>query len=290
MSTKRDYYEILGVSKDASDKELKTAYRKMALKFHPDQNKEKDAEEKFKEVNEAYEILSDKQKKQAYDQFGHAAFDPSAAGGGFGGFRQAGGRQSGPFSYSYSTSGSPFGNTDFGDPFDIFEQFFGGASPFGQAGGGRKPKPHYALKIDFMEAVKGTEKRFIHQGSERTVKIPAGANDGTRIQYDDFIVSINVTPHQTFKRDQYDIFVDHEIPFTLAALGGTISVPTIDEEVKLKVRPGTQPSTMIRLQGKGVPHIRGKGAGDQYVRLIVTIPKNLSREQKKILQKFEKSR
>lgn len=281
MATKRDYYEILGVSKDVSDADLKKAYRKMALKFHPDQNKEADAEEKFKEVNEAYEVLSDKQKRQTYDQFGHAAFDPSSAStGGFGGFRQAGG----PFTYSYSTSGSPFGNADFGDPFDIFEQFFGGASPFGRA---RPAKPHYSLKITFMEAVQGAEKSFIHQGKERTVKIPAGANDGTRIQYDDFVISIDVAPHDTFKRDQYDIFVDHEISFTLAALGGNITVPTIHEDIKLKIRPGTQPTTMIRLQGKGVPHIRGRGVGDQYVRLIVTIPKNLSREQKKILKKFQ---
>jgi molecular chaperone DnaJ len=286
MTTQRDYYEILGVQKGATPAELKQAYRKKALEYHPDRNKDAGAEEKFKEVNEAYEVLSDEKKRQAYDQFGHAAFDPRA--GGFGGFGQAGqtGR-AGPFTYTYtSTGGSPFNvDFDFSDPFDIFEQFFGGASPFGRA---QPRKTHYSLKVTFMEAVRGTEKTIIHQGTEHTVKIPAGANDGTRIQFADFVVSLNVGGHETFKRDGYDIFVDHEIPFTLAALGGTIEVPTVEGQVKLKVRAGTQPNTMIRLRSKGVPHIRGSGRGDQYVRLVVKVPQNLSRKQRKVLQELER--
>lgn len=287
MSTKRDYYEILGVDKGASQQDLKKAYRKMALKYHPDKNKSEDAEEKFKEVNEAYEILSNEEKRKAYDQFGHAAFDPRS--GGFGGFGQAGatGGRRGPFTYTYSTSGQPFDvNFDFSDPFDIFEQFFGGGSPFG---GARRAKPHYSLKIDFMDAIKGTERTIIHQGKEYKVKIPAGANDGTRIQFNDFVVSLNVGTHETFKRDGYDIFVDVEIPFTTAAMGGNIEVPTIEDEVTMKVRAGTQPNTMIRLKEKGVKHLRGNQRGDQYVRLKVSVPEKLSREQKSLLKEFEKT-
>lgn len=291
MVTQRDYYEILGVEKSASAPELKAAYRKKALEYHPDRNKATDAEERFKEINEAYEILSNPEKKQAYDQFGHAAFDPRS--GGMGGYGTAGrSGQAGPFTYTYYSSGggNPFGNMggmgfDFSDPFEIFEQFFGGTSPFGQR---RQQKPHYSLKIDFMEAMKGTEKTIIHQGESHTVKIPAGASDGTRIRYNEFDVSINVLPHPHFKRDGNDIFVDLEIPFTMAALGGEVRVPTIDSEVKLKIRAGTQPNTMIRLRGRGVPHLRGYNRGDQYIRLVVTIPKNLSREQKRQLQEFER--
>lgn len=282
MPTKRDYYEILGVAKTASATELKSAYRKKALEFHPDRNKAADAEEKFKEVNEAYEVLSDPKKKQLYDQFGHAAFDPRS---GFGGYGQAG--QQGPFTYTYRSSGNPFGgagfDVDFGDPFEIFEAFFGGASPFGRAA----RKPHYTLRIEFMEAVKGTERTIVHQGKEHTIKVPAGASEGTRIQFNDFDVSVDVKPHEVFKRDGYDIFVEQEIPFTMASLGGMVEVATVDKPVKLKVRAGTQPNTMIRLRGKGVPHLRGGGSGDQYVRLVVKIPEKLNREQKRLLEAFE---
>ncbi len=278
MPTKRDYYEILGVTKGASAADIKTAYRKMALQYHPDKYKAPDAEEKFKEINEAYQVLSDDKKKQAYDQFGHAAFDPAS---GMGSNPFTGGFQQGPFTWSYSSSqGNPFENFDFGDPFDIFESFFGG----GMARQARRPR--YSLTVDFMDAVKGTEKRVAIEGKERTIRVPAGANDGTRLRFDEFDITIEVRSHSKFKRDGYDLYIDEEIDFTTAALGGTVEVPTVDSTLKLKVRPGTQSHTLVRLRGEGVPHLQSKAKGDLYVRLIVKVPEKLSKDQKRALEEF----
>src|SRR3989344_5647155 len=161
MATTRDYYEVLGVAKTASDAELKAAYRKQALQWHPDRNKTAEATEKFKEINKAYEVLSDSQKRQAYDQFGSAAFEqggPAGPGGPFGGFGGQAGQQ-GPFTYSYRTYGdgqNPFEGMDMGgfsDPFEIFEQFFGGGFSTGRT---RTRRQVYSLAISFMEAAKGT--------------------------------------------------------------------------------------------------------------------------------------
>lgn len=284
MSTKRDYYEILGVEKKATDKEIKSAYRKMALKWHPDKNadKKEEAEKKFKEINEAYQVLSDTKKRQAYDQFGHAAFDPASGMGGMGGNPFAGGFNQGPFTYTYSTSGgeNPFGNADFGDPFEIFEQFFGGG--FARA----QRRPRYSLKIEFMEAVNGVEKEVEIEGKKHTIKVPAGANDGTRIRFSDFDVTIDVGTHKRFKRDGYDVFVDHPIPFTLAALGGVTEVETLHDKLKLKVRPGTASHTLVRLRGEGIKYLRGSGKGDLYVRLVIEVPEKVNRQQRKLLEKL----
>lgn len=282
MTTKRDFYEVLGVSKNASQAELKKAYRQLALKYHPDRNKASDAADKFKEISEAYEVLSNPEKKKTYDQFGHAAFDPSQGFGGFGGGART--YRQGPFTYTYSTSGGP-GGFDFGgfsDPFEIFESFFGGGSPFRQA-----RIPRYGISIDFMEAVKGTTRTLVHQGKEYTIKIPAGADEGTRIRFNEFYVTIEVKPHHTFKRDGADIFIDQPISFSQAALGAVIQVPTVDGDLKLKVLPATQPGTLVRLRGKGMPHLRSSGRGDQYVRFLIKIPDRLSRRQKDLLKEFD---
>lgn len=281
MPNKRDYYDILGVTKSASATELKKAYRKKALQFHPDQNKAADAEAKFKEINEAYEILSNPQKKQAYDQFGHAAFDPSA-GNPFTGnpFGAAGGRT------TYYTSGSPGDFGDFGDPFDIFASFFGGSTNPFQRG---PQKPHYSLRITFMEAAKGGEKTIVHQGKKHTVKIPAGASDGTRIRYADFDVSFDVQADKVFKRENYDLFLDREISFVEATLGTDIEVPTLDGPLKIRVRPGTQPNTMLRLAGKGIQHLQSSRHGDLYIRLLVKIPEKLTGKQKNLLKELAKT-
>lgn len=287
----KDYYQILGVTKSASADEIKKAYRKLALQFHPDKNKTKEADLKFKEVTKAYEVLSDSQKKQTYDQFGAAAFEQGGpggqgAGGPFGGgFGQQGG-QYGPFTYSYtSNDGSPdFGG--FSDPFDIFEQFFGGASPFGR----RQQREVYSLKIDFMEAVRGTQKKVDLGGKIQTIKIPAGVDDGSRIRFGDADVIINVVPDKRFKREGYDVVTEEELSFAEVALGTEINVETVEGKVKLKIPQGTQPGTVIRLGGKGITHVRGSGKGSHYVRIKVIIPKNLTGKQKEILEEFEVER
>lgn len=294
MAAKSDYYDILGVSKDASAAEIKKAYRKQAVEWHPDKHKDdkEAAEKRFKEINEAYQILSDSQKRSAYDQFGHNAFSPGGAGaGGFGGQNPFAGGASqgrwGPFTYTYTSSGNnqnPFGGYDFGDPFDIFEQFFGGQSPFGR----RQAMPRYSITLDFMEAVKGVEKEVEVEGKKRKIKIPAGVGEGSSIRFEDFILSFNVSPHEIFERDGADIFVRETIPFSTAVLGGEIEVPTIDKPIKLKVRKGTVSGTMMRLQGKGAPKLRGRGSGDQYVKLVVDVPKKLTREQKKQIENLQK--
>jgi DnaJ-class molecular chaperone len=284
MATKRDFYEVLGVKKGATSDEIKSAYRKMALKWHPDRNQDKkaEAEEKFKEINEAYQVLSDHQKKQMYDQFGHAAFDAAS---GMGGNPFGGGFQQGPFSYSYRSYGGDGGaqNFDFEDPFQIFEQFFGGGFGGFQQGPRR---PRYSLNISFLESVKGVTKDVTIDGKKHSIKVPAGASEGTRMRFKDFDVSINVTPDTKFKRQDQDLFVDHAISFSLAALGGTTEVETIDQKLKLKIRAGTASHTLVRLRGEGVPHLQGSGKGDLYVRLVVEVPEKLTNPQKKALEQL----
>ena len=137
-----------------------------------------------------------------------------------------------------------------------------------------------------MDAVNGIEKKIVHQGKQFTIKVPAGADDGTRIRFSEFDVSINVKTHKDFKRNNYDIYLDKEIPFTTAILGGNITVPTLDKDLKLKIRPGTQPNTSIRLSGKGIKQLRSSRRGDFYIRLIIIFPKKLTRQQKQALQHF----
>ncbi len=283
MSTTRDLYDILGLQKTASAAEIKSAYRKLALKWHPDRNKEKDATEKFKEINEAYEILSSPEKKSKYDQFGHAAF------GGGTGYNPNGGASGNPFSSYYSTGGNINfedlfgGQGGFSDPFDIFSSFFGG-----NAGGGRRPaKPHYTLKLEFMDAVNGIEKTIVHEGKQYTVKVPAGIEEGNRIRYNEFDVSFQIKTSPIFKRQGYDVIVNHEIPFTLAILGGEIEVPTLEGNTKLRIRPGTQPESVLRLTGKGIKHLQTNRHGDLYIRFVIKIPSKISSKQKDLLQKFE---
>jgi len=284
---KRDFYEVLGVNKSASKADIKAAYRKQALTWHPDRNKAADAEEKFKEINEAYEVLSNDQKKSAYDQFGHAAFDPSS--GGFGGRTYT--DQSGPFTYTWSGGGNPFGgNTDFdfggfSNPFDIFEQFFGGNINFGQSR--RQQLTTYKIELSFLESVKGVEKEVKIGGKNKKIKIPSGVADGQRIRFQDFILYIDVKPDKLFQRDGNDVYVIQNISIKQAILGDDIQVPTLDGDLKIRIKPGTQSHTLVRLQGKGSPDVNGFGRGDFYIRLLVDIPQKLSSKQKQILNQLD---
>ena len=355
---KRDYYEVLGVAKGASDDELKKAYRKLAKKYHPDVNPgDKEAEAKFKEVNEAYSILSDADKRARYDQFGHAGVDPNyGGGGGFG----------------------DFGDVDLGD---IFGSFFGGGfGGFGGFGGGgaRRNGPQQgeslraSVTISFEEAAFGCEKeinltrteqcdechgsgcaagttaetcpecrgsgsvrvqqrmggmsfastapcskchgtgKIIHQpckscngaGSVKRQKrilvtIPAGIDDGQAVSLrgqgnagknggpaGDLIVGVRIKPHPHFQREGTTVLYEHPISFFQAAMGAELEIPTIDGKVKYTLPAGTQTGTTFRLRGKGIPELRGRGRGDQYVTGNVKIPTSLSSEQKRTLREF----
>lgn len=284
---KKDFYEVLGVPKTASKDEIKSAYRKSALKFHPDRNKEPDAEEKFKEINEAYEVLSNPEKKSAYDQFGHAAFDPNA--GGFGGHTYSS-QNGGNFTYTSSAGGNPFGGSGFdfegfNNPFDIFEQFFGGSFS-GQQNRGRQLET-YKISISFLEAANGCQKEVIINGHKKTIKIPSGVDDGQKIRFSDFVLYIDVQPDKVFKRDGNDVFVNINISLTQAILGDTIEVSTLTEPLKVKVKPGTQPNTLIRLKGQGIKDVNGYGRGDFYIRLFVIVPTKLNSRQKDLLKQLD---
>lgn len=363
MADKRDYYEVLGVDKSASADEIKKAYRKIAKENHPDLHPgDKQCEERFKEANEAYEVLSDDDKRKKYDQFGHAAFDPSygagAGAGGFGGF------------------------SGFGDLGDIFGDIFGGG--FGGFGGGQRSNPNAPRKgdnirasvnISFEEAAFGCEKevtvarveqcpdcngtgcapgttpeicpdckgsgyvtqaqrtpfgmvqsqapcgkcrgtgKIIHQpcktckgmGKIRRqhkvkVTIPAGIDDGQAISQrgkgnagtnggpaGDLLVSVIVRPHSKFERDGNSVLLEQPITYAQAALGAEIEVPTLDGNVKMTVPEGTQPGTVFRLKGKGIPYLRGSGRGDQFVTVTLAVPKNLTGSQKELLKQFAAS-
>lgn len=295
MTTKRDYYEILGVPKSASDAEIKSAYRKLARQHHPDVDKTEGAAEKFKEVSEAYQVLSDTEKKKAYDQFGHAPFQPgggfgAGAGGPFGGFR----------TYSYSTDGggSPNIEFDFGgfsDPFDLFEQIFGGgfAEAFSQ---GFRRRQVYQMDLTFEEAVHGTTKDVRiervegNQGEKRVpqelrIKVPPGIDNGTRMRFSDVDIVFRVGRHSEFHREGADIFSEITLTIPQLVLGDTVDVKSIEGPVKLKVPPGTESGALIRIKGYGVKPLKGN-KGDHYVRIKLEVPKKLSSEEKNLYEKL----
>ena len=363
MADKRDYYEVLGVGRDASPEEIKMAYKKLAKQYHPDLNPDsKTAEEKFKEVNEAYGVLSDENSRARYDQFGHN--DPGA--GGFGG--------GGGFDFSGFGGGGGFGG-GFGD---IFETFFGGGFG-GRSADPNAPQEGDDLRVDvevsFEEAAKGVEQEIsinrmetcsschgsgakagtkrktcsnchgsgkvrvnqntafgqfqtvrscpscggrgsiieepcpdcsgsgrVRQKRKLKVSIPPGVDTGSRLRMQgegdgglnggpagDVYVYISVKPHKYFRRDGDNVHLEQPISFSEAALGAEIEVPTLDGKVKLEIPEGTQTGTTFRLRGRGFPKLRGYGKGDQHVRVKVSTPTRLNKEQRELLQKLAES-
>lgn len=349
----KDYYEVLGLQKGASDDEIKRAYRKLAMKYHPDKNQgNKEAEDKFKDINEAYQVLSDPEKKSRYDQFGTADFDGGFGSGGYGGFD----------------------GFDMGGFGDIFESFFGGggSSSRRRNGPAKGADIEYTLNLTFEESVFGVEKEITITRSENceecsgtgakpgtapktcptcngagqvrvqrqtplgsfvstttcdrcggkgtiveapctscsgrgklrksrkiTVNIPAGVDTGNVMPLrgqgehgsnggpaGDLYVRINVTQSKQFDRRGNDVYIDTHISMGKAALGVEITVPTIDGDVKYSIPAGTQSGTLFRLKGKGVQRVNSTGRGDQYVKVIVDIPKNLNDKQVETLKAF----
>ena len=290
MAEKRDYYEVLGVSKNASDDEIKKAYRKLAVKYHPDKNPgDKEAEAKFKEISEAHEVLSDKQKRARYDQFGHAGV------GGAGGFGGNGAGYSGnPFGQEFNFNGQTF-HFDFGGVGGggIFDDILG--SMFGFGGGARRPRRgadyQTSVTLTFEEAVFGTEKKVDVNGESLKVKIPAGIDDGPApeggTEPGDLYVRVRVKPHKSLTREGAIILSEQTIDMVDAALGCEIDVLTVDGTVTMKVPAGTQSGTPFKLSGHGVP-FRGDGdRGPHIVTVIVETPKNLSKKQKELLEEFK---
>lgn len=289
-----DYYEILGVSKNASLDGIKSAYRKQALKWHPDRNKSSEASERFKEINKAYEVLSDSKKREIYNQYGASAFER----GGFGGAGpQTYSYREGPFTYTYTTSGGEGFAFDpeslgvdfsgFSDPFEIFEQFFGFRSPFTSARRTRY-RSTYEITLTFNETVHGVEKEAVIKGERHKIKIPAGVDEGTKIRFSDFDIQVKVKPHHYFKREGQDIYVEKEISYPMAVLGGVVEVETVDGPIKLKVRPRTQSGTTVRLHGQGVVYPNSSRRGDEYVIFKIKVPERISTKAKKLLEELQK--
>jgi molecular chaperone DnaJ len=295
---KRDYYEVLGVSKNASDDEIKKAYRKLAIKYHPDKNPgNKEAEEKFKEINEAHDVLSDKQKRARYDQFGHAGVN-GGAGNPFG-------NAGNPFSGgNFNFNGQTF-NFDFGG--GGFDDILGSLFGFGSAGA-RRPRrgPDYETRItiSFEEAIFGTTKEVSVNNDDIKIKIPAGIDDGMSIRLrgkggdapdgkgekGDLYVRVRVKPHKTLTREGTLILSEHKIDMVDAALGCEVEVETVDGKVTMKVPAGTNSGTPFKLSGHGVPFRADGDRGPHIVTIIVETPKNLSRKQKELLEEFKKSK
>lgn len=303
---KKDYYSILGVSKNASEAEVKSAYRRLARKHHPDVDKSPGAESRFKEIGEAYQVLSDLNKRRTYDQFGSSAFAP---GGGFGGqgspfsggFNPFGSAQGGPFgqggfSYTWSSGGAGGqGAEGFIDPFDLFEQIFGMSGFGAEFAKGFRRRQTFQMDLSFDEAVHGVTKEVEIQRVEgnqnkvnrerMSIKVPAGVDEGTRMRFGDVDIIFRVKRHPEFIREGSDIFTESSLSIPQVVLGDTVEVSTVHGKVKLKIPPSTQPGSLIRIKGKGVPTLRG-GSGDHYVRIKVEVPKSVSGREKALYEEL----
>lgn len=295
MATKKDYYEILGLSKSASEAEIKSAYRKLARTHHPDVDKSPGAAEKFKEISEAYQVLSDLGKRKTYDQFGHNAFQ----GGGFSGGNPfaGGGNPFGGFYYDFSSGGKSSGGdfSGFSDPFELFEQIFGAGSPFAGYGQAYRRSPTYQMDLSFEEAIHGTTKEIsLEEQSGKTkrmtIKVPAGVDSGTRMRFDlpagGVDIVFRIKRHHEFLREGSDIFSEINLTIPQIVLGDVVEVDTVWGKVNLKVPGGAEPGSLIRIKGKGALHLKGGTKGDHYVRVKLEVPQKLSSEEKNLYEKL----
>ncbi len=291
--SKRDYYEVLGVNKNASDDEIKKAFRKLAIKYHPDKNPgDKEAEAKFKEANEAYSVLSDKTKRQRYDQFGHSGV--GGAGGG------AGGNPFEGFNFNGQSFNFDFGGGGFGGLDDILGAMFGG----GFRGVRRGRDYRTTTTIDFKEAIFGCTKNVSVDGEQIKLKIPAGIYDGQSIrlngkggpapqeggQRGDLYVEVRVRAHKRLTREGDLILSEVTISMVEAVLGTEVDVETVDGEVTMKIPAGTQPGTNFKLSGHGAPRLGSDERGPHIVTVNVEIPKNITRKQKELIEEFDKAK
>lgn len=326
---KRDYYDCLGVKKTANDKEIKSAYRKLAKKYHPDTNPgDKQAEQRFKEITEAYNVLSDKEKRKLYDQFGMAAFDGSmgdpTAGDPFGG-AGGGGSYSGNFGngghyreYHYSSGdmddifGDIFGDMFHGGSFsrgsggsfggfgDSFGSGFGGQTQYDHAEG---KNVHSDVTIDFEEAAFGCDKYLRFEGDKREslqVHIPAGIDEGQSVrlkgkgetgrfggQAGDLLLKVHIRPHPEYTRKGCDVYITQTIPYKTAVLGGKAYFKTLHGTVECNVPAGTQSGSKIRLKHKGIVSMKNPTKhGDEYVVIRIAVPKNLTPEQRRVVEQL----
>ena len=299
----KDYYQVLGVGRQASKDEIKKAYRKLALQFHPDRNpNNKEAENKFKEVNEAYQVLSDPEKRSHYDRLG-ADYQR---------WQQTGGR--GGFDWGQYSTGYPGGvrveySGDIDDLFgqmggfsDFFQQIFGGMSGFesrGRRGQPQQPAYEQPVTVSLEEAFHGAKRLMQLDGRRLEVKIPAGARTGSKIRMagagpavrggkpSDIYLVIDVADDPRFIREGDDLTTEVEVDLYTAVLGGETRVPTLDGQVVLKIPAGTQPGQSIRLKGRGMPVLRSNmERGDLYARIKVRLPKNLTDREKELFQEL----
>jgi curved DNA-binding protein len=306
----KDYYKVLGVSRDADAQAIKKAFRKLALKYHPDKNpNNKDAESRFKEINEAYEVLSDPDKRAKYDRLGQSYQQWQHMGG-----------QPGGFDWSQWTSGMPGGTrVEYGSAGDLFSEFFQsifGGSPFGTGGrsagvdidellrGGRAQRSAQPrsrdltteVDITLEEAYHGTTRLISKEGRRLQVRIPPGARTGTRVRIagegasgtgGDLYLNVDVNKDSRFERKDDDLYEDVTIDLYTAVLGGEVQIPTMTGKVMLKINPGTQPSQSIRVRGRGMPRLRKpEDFGDLYVRINVDIPKDLSAKERALFKEL----
>ncbi len=291
----KDYYQVLGVARTASAEEIRSAYRKLAMQYHPDRNAgNKQAEDRFKEVNEAYQVLSDAQKRARYDQMGRAYTDYQRRGGAPGGFNWG----------DWAAAGGARGQAvDFGDLFggaggfsDFFNSFFGGSGAsveFG-SGRGRASSPETPVSISLREAYEGAARQLSVGSLRKQVNIPAGARTGTRVRVTNLTpeggevyLKVTVEPDANFVRDGDDLTTTIAIDLFTALLGGEAEVPTMTGRVKLTIPAGTQPEQKFRLAGRGMPRLKAPAEkGDLFVKVKVRLPKTLSEEQKNLLRKI----